>query len=184
MNGFKVVEASNGQDAIESFEHYSPQAVFMDIQMPVMDGLEASRRIKATDKGRNVPIIAITGYADEEYEQRGFMAGIDAYLGKPFIVEELFKVLGKCLHLSYKYQENNSRHSLRVPSLTAQDLATLPQELRAALRQSVEEGDIGRLRELIARIKEHDADTAQGLQALADEYEYDKIDALFEQEEN
>jgi PAS domain S-box-containing protein len=184
MNGFKVVEASNGQEAIESFEHYSPQAVFMDIQMPVMDGLEASRRIKATDKGRNVPIIAITGYADEEYEQRGFMAGIDAYLGKPFIVEELFKVLGKCLHLSYKYQENNSRHSLRAPSLTAQDLATLPQELRAALRQSVEEGDISRLRELIARIKEHDVNTAQGLQALADEYEYDKIDALFEQEEN
>ncbi len=184
ITGFEVIEASNGQEAIDSFEQYSPHAVLMDIQMPVMDGLEATRHLKATEKGRGTPIIAITGDALKDAQQQGMGVGMDAYLCKPFNAETLFRVLKKCLGLEYRYQENDTHTNLRSPALTAAKLCTLPRELLAALRQTVEEGDISKLRQLIADLKESDTDTALRLQALADHYNYTKLFNLLEQCEN
>jgi PAS domain S-box-containing protein len=184
MTGFEVIEASNGREAVDAFELYSPHAVLMDIQMPVMDGLEATRRLKATEKGRITPIIAITGNAFEDDRQQGIAVGMNAYLYKPFSAEALFRILKKCLHLEYRYQENNTHSSLRAPVLTAAKLSALPRKLHAALRQAIEEGDISRLRQLIAEVKESDADTALGLHALADHYNYTRLCDLLEQGEN
>jgi PAS domain S-box-containing protein len=183
MAGFSVVEAGNGQEAIDSFEKFAPQAVLMDIQMPVMDGLEATRRLKATEKGRAVPFIAITGNAFDEDQKKGLAIGMATYLCKPFRAEELLRVLGGCLDLRSLYQETAPNPSPREQVVTAEMLSELPRELLASLRQAVAEGDTACLRELIARIKEKDAAAAVGLQVLADRYDYQQLDALLKKGE-
>ena len=178
LEGFTVVEASNGQEAIESFDQLSPQAVLMDIQMPVMSGLEATRRLKATDKGRGVPFIAITGNTFDEDQKEGLALGMYAYLSKPFRAEELFRVLSKCLGLHPVYQEVAVSPPTKQVTVTAEMIAALPGGLITALRQAVEEGDIASMRELIAEVKEKDTAVAQGLQTLADRYDYQQLEAL------
>lgn len=178
LEGFSVIEASNGQEALEIFEQCSPQAVLMDIQMPVMNGLEATRRLKATDRGRGVPFIAITGNIFDEDQKEGLALGMYAYLSKPFRAEELFQVLSKCLGLHPVYQETAASPPAKQIMVSAEMIAALPGELIAALRQTVEEGDIARLRELIAEVKEKNTAVALGLQALADRYDYQQLEAL------
>jgi len=184
MAGFTVVEAGNGQEAIDSFEKFAPQAVLMDIQMPVMDGLEATRRLKATEKGRSVPFIAITGNAFDEDQKKGMAIGMAAYLCKPFRAEELLRMLGGCLDLRSLYQETAPNPSPREQGVTPEMLALLPRELLASLRQAVAEGDTACLRELIARVQEKDAAAAVGLQTLADRYDYQQLDALLKKGEH
>ena len=183
MAGFTVVEAGNGQEAIDSFEQCSPQAVLMDIQMPVMDGLEATRRLKATEKGRAVPFIAITGNAFDEDQKKGMAIGMAAYLCKPFRAEELLRMLSGCLDLRPLFQETAPSPSPRAQGVTAEMLAILPRDLLASLRQAVAEGDTACLRELIARVQEKDAGAAVGLQSLADRYDYQQLDALLKKGE-
>jgi len=178
MAGFTVVEAANGREAIESFEQHSPRAVLMDIQMPVMNGLEATRRLRATDQGRGVPIIAITGNTFADDQKEGLAIGMSAYLCKPFRTEELLRVLGRCLDLRPVYEEPAISSPPSPAAVTPQMLAAFPGELLVGLRRAVEEGDTACLRELIDGMREKDAAVAQGLQALADRYDYQKLEFL------
>ncbi len=183
MAGFTVVEAANGREAIECFEQHSPQAVLMDIQMPVMNGLEATRRLRATDHGRGVPIIAITGNAFEDDQKEGLAIGMSAYLCKPFRTEELLRVLGRCLDLRPVHEEPAISSPPSSAAVTPQMLAAFPRELLDGLRRAVEEGDTSCLRELIDGMREKDAAVAQGLQALADRYDYQQLEALLQKGE-
>jgi len=178
MAGFTVVEAANGREALERFEQHSPQAVLMDIQMPVMNGLEATRRLRATDQGRGVPIIAITGNTFADDQKEGLAIGMSAYLCKPFRTEELLRVLGRCLDLRPVYEEPAISSPPSPAAVTPQMLAAFPGELLVGLRRAVEEGDTACLRELIDGMREKDAAVAQGLQALADRYDYQKLEFL------
>lgn len=84
--------ASNGQEALDCVQQYPGiNLVFMDIKMPVMDGLEATRRIKAIRPG--LPVVAVTAYAASEDRQACFEAGCDEYIAKPFTPEELDKMI-------------------------------------------------------------------------------------------
>lgn len=183
MVGFTVVEAANGREAVECFEQQSPRAVLMDIQMPVMNGLEATRRLRATEHGRAVPIIAITGNAFEDDQQEGLAIGMSAYLCKPFRTEELLRVLGRCLDLRPVYEEPAISSPPGPATVTPRMLAAFPEELLAGLRRAVEEGDTSRLRVLIDGMREKDAVLAQGLQALADRYDYQQLLALLQKGE-
>lgn len=82
--GHRVIEADDGERAVELFGQASPDAVLMDVMMPVMDGLEAARRIKAQCGGRFVPVIFLTALNDEQSLKRCLNAGGDDFLAKPF----------------------------------------------------------------------------------------------------
>jgi PAS domain S-box-containing protein len=172
--GFEIREAVDGQEALDLFEVWSPHAVLMDMRMQALDGYEATRRIKATEQGRATPVIAVTASAFEDAHSAVLAAGVDGYLRKPFRVEELFAVLGKCLGLRYVYAETAGQAPARagVHPLTREDLAALPEALRQAMRQAVDEGDMAGLRALIAQVEETDAHVAHKLRNLADEYHY------------
>ncbi|SOE22254.1 two-component system, OmpR family, alkaline phosphatase synthesis response regulator PhoP [Spirosomataceae bacterium TFI 002] len=81
--GYKVVSANNGQEAIEKAEDFSPELILMDIMMPVLDGIEAGRRIKSNDKLKSIHIIYLTARAEEFSEIAAFDAGADDFLTKP-----------------------------------------------------------------------------------------------------
>jgi CheY-like chemotaxis protein len=175
--GFEVAEASNGVGALDVFANWSPHAVLMDMRMPIMDGYEATRRIKATAAGDATPVIAVTASALEDDFERVMATGMFAYLRKPFRREDLFEMLGKCLGLHYVFADHTAdTHGLvKATPLTAESITALPKDIVEAMRQAVEEGDMVRLTELVAQVEKIDSATARGLQVLTDRYDYEKL---------
>jgi two-component system cell cycle response regulator DivK len=83
-SGFEVIEATTGEDAVTVAEAESPSLILMDIQLPGIDGYEATRRIKAKPALSKVPLIVVTSYALSGDDAKAFAAGADAYVSKPF----------------------------------------------------------------------------------------------------
>jgi CheY-like chemotaxis protein len=85
MGNFEIVEASNGEEAVAMVGRERPDLIFMDLKMPVMDGWEATRRIRLLPEGRSIPIIALTAQAMVGDEQKALAAGCDDYVAKPIV---------------------------------------------------------------------------------------------------
>jgi len=85
IGDFEIVEAGNGQEALESIAVRPPDLIFMDLKMPIMDGWEATRRIRSLDGSRRIPIIALTAQAMAGDEQKALAAGCDDYVAKPIV---------------------------------------------------------------------------------------------------
>jgi two-component system, cell cycle response regulator DivK len=85
-DGWEVLECRSAPEALAAIPHFAPQVVLMDIQMPGLDGLEATRRIKAADATRSLCVLAFTAYAMKGDEARMRAAGCDGYISKPIEV--------------------------------------------------------------------------------------------------
>ena len=83
LSGFDVLEAGNGQDAIDAVSSRSPDVVVMDLSLPVIDGWEATRRLKADDRTAHIPVVALTGHDGSGELQRATNAGCDWFVPKP-----------------------------------------------------------------------------------------------------
>lgn len=84
MAGYTLFEARDGAEGVARAAEHRPDLILMDIQMPVMDGYEATRRIKANPELKAIPIVAVTSYALSGDEQKTRDAGCDAYIAKPY----------------------------------------------------------------------------------------------------
>ena len=82
--GFELIEAESGEDALAAVMARRPDLILMDIQLPQMDGYEATRRIKSNPEMKEVPIIAVTSYALAGDDAKALAAGCIAYVTKPF----------------------------------------------------------------------------------------------------
>ncbi len=85
IGDFVIDEVGNGAEAVEAVAASPPDLIFMDLKMPVMDGWEATRRIRATPEGRAIPIIALTAQAMAGDEEKALAAGCDDYVAKPIV---------------------------------------------------------------------------------------------------
>jgi two-component system, cell cycle response regulator DivK len=88
-NGFEIAEAENGEEALLAVAKQRPDLILMDIQLPLLDGYEATRRIKANPELRSIPIIVVTSYALSGDEAKAREAGCDAYVTKPYSPRQL-----------------------------------------------------------------------------------------------
>jgi PAS domain S-box-containing protein len=181
--GFNPHEAVNGVEAIQSTLAWKPDLILMDIRMPIMDGYEAMRRIKASNEGRNIPIIAVTASAFTNDEQDSLEAGANAYIRKPFKDTELFKAIETCLGIQYDYAEETSPASIPKPTTSIPQgiiLPTdLPKDLIGQLRQATLTANLGRLMGLIDQVGQQSPQVADQLRQLAQQYDYDALLALF-----
>jgi len=87
--GYNLIEAVDGAEAVELARRQRPDLILMDIQLPVIDGYEATRRIKANVELKSIPIIAVTSYALSGDEANARAAGCDGYVAKPFSPRQL-----------------------------------------------------------------------------------------------
>ena len=87
--GYEVRTAAAAEEALEVLRGFQPRLILMDIQLPGMDGLELTRRLKADSRMRGVVVVALTAYAMKGDEERALAAGCDAYLGKPIDTRRL-----------------------------------------------------------------------------------------------
>jgi len=81
--GFEVLIASNGKEAIETASQAKPDVILMDLRMPVMDGWEATRALRQTEWGKDLPVVAVTAHAMEEDRRRALNVGCNEFISKP-----------------------------------------------------------------------------------------------------
>jgi two-component system cell cycle response regulator DivK len=96
--GYDLIEAVDGAAGVAMAAEQKPDLILMDIQLPIMDGYEATRRIKANPSLRHIPIIAVTSYALSGDEARARSAGCDAYIAKPFSPRQLLTQVRELLN--------------------------------------------------------------------------------------
>jgi len=97
FSGFDVVEAENGMEALQRAVETAPDIILMDLSLPVMDGWEATRRLKADKRTAPIPVVALTGHALAGISEGAKKAGCDAFVTKPCLPEDLVKEIRKIL---------------------------------------------------------------------------------------
>ena len=184
--GFKTRTANNGIEAIAVWQQWQPHLIWMDMRMPVMDGYEATRQIKAQPQGQKTAILALTASAFEEQRAKILAAGCDDLVSKPFSEQVIFEKMAQQLGVRYLYQEQyppavpHSTAPQRI-SLISQDLKVMPAQWLAALHQAAIEVDGELIFQLIEQIPEANHILVQGLAALTRNYGFDEIIELIQQ---
>ena len=166
--GFQILEAVNGRESIDMVRNHQPQLVWMDMRMPVMDGYEATHRIK-TEFSNPPVVVAITASAFEEDRQRVEAAGCDAFIRKPCGEQEIFNTLENTLGLRFVYAEDESVEQ------AAPLLAEIPVDLRAQLCDAASRADDEAVACLIEQL---DGDLQRELGGLLRDFQFDQIMAL------
>lgn len=135
--GFELHDAFNGEEAVMRYETWKPDLIFMDMRMPVMDGLEATRRIRASEDGGKVKIIALTAHALENERVEILEAGCDDLVRKPYRENELFEALTKHLGIRFLYEESEVEVVNSKQNISEELLKTLPIELLEMLHHAL-----------------------------------------------
>jgi CheY-like chemotaxis protein len=94
QRGYHVLEAADGEEAVETARHECPDVILMDLSLPKLDGLAASRRIREDPRTRDVVIVAVTAHAEPQYRRHALDAGVDAFVTKPIDFKWLDDLLG------------------------------------------------------------------------------------------
>ena len=183
---FELREACDGQEAIDIWKEWEPHLIWMDMRMPVMDGYEATKRIKSNIKGQATAIVALTASTFEEEREVVLSAGCDDFLRKPFRESDLFEMMGKHLGVRYVYEELHMDESSRFTDdgecdLNPAALSALPPDLLVDLEHATIRANMDRIASLVHDIRIHDEATAGKLMKLADEFDYAKILDLIQQ---
>ena len=178
--GFEIRLATNGAEAVQEFEEWRPHLILMDFRMPVMDGHEAIRRIRAMAGGEDPKIIAVTASAMDENRQELMEIGADDFISKPFREAELFQKIHAHVGVEYVYAEDPAAAAQEeAAELTPESLAGWPQDLIDPMREAVITADLDQLLARIQEVEARDPRIAQGLRRLAEGFQYQKLLDLF-----
>ncbi|OLP16709.1 hypothetical protein BST81_19935 [Leptolyngbya sp. 'hensonii'] len=190
--GFELREAQNGLEAITLWEEWQPHLIWMDMQMPVMDGYEATRHIKTQLRGQATVVIALTASALEEEKTIVLSAGCDDFVRKPFQESIILQKIADYLGVRYLYEEE-SQHSLEFGDTTSaavfnpledrikpdsswiSALRSMPNSWITQLHEAATLADNELILQLIEAIPESCQALAQDLTALANYFRCDKI---------
>lgn len=95
--GYRFITATDGQTALAAAQNEQPDLILLDIMLPDLDGIEVIRRLKENPQTQNIPLVAVTALARTEDRDRLLRAGCDAYISKPYVVDEIESVLRQFL---------------------------------------------------------------------------------------
>lgn len=177
--GFEVQEATNGTEALEIWDSYSPHLIWMDMRMPIMDGYEATKRIKSTTKGQATAIIALTASVWEEEKAVILSVGCDDFVRKPFHKEAIFDIMAKHLGVRYIYQEQElpfHPSNVTVERLNLTDLlATMSKEWVLNLHKAALDADSELVSQILEEVSESHALVCQTCQSWVNKFQFEKI---------
>lgn len=176
--GLEIKVAENGKQCVDIFQQWQPDLIWMDRRMPVLDGVEATRRIRSLPGGDKVKIVAVTASVLSEQRQELGKAGMDDFVNKPYRFEELYDCMAQHLGLHYLYADDVSAPRPTQP-LTPAMLATVDPELRGRLRLALESLHSSHISDAITQVGVTNPELAVILSRMVDEFDYPTIlDAL------
>lgn len=181
--GFDVREASNGQEAIAICANWCPNLVWMDMRMPIMDGYEATKRIKTATNSPPV-VIALTGSAFEEDRIVALSTGCDDFVRKPFRAEVIFEKMSEHLKIKYIYATEESKLPTLPPSsmISANELENAIAQMSAEWVEKIHQAAIRvnakRILQLIEEIPRSQTALAQTLTDLVNDFLFEEIITL------
>jgi PAS domain S-box-containing protein len=179
---FSVAAATNGQDAIDEAQRTRPDLILMDIMMPVMDGLEATRRIRCIPGLARTPVLIASASATAGDEARSLAAGANAFLPKPIDEDSLLKALAEILHVEWIYGERAEERTPAPTETTGAMVVPPPEEMNVLHRLALA-GNMRGIRERakhLAALDPRYAGFARRLQTLAERFESEALLALVE----
>ncbi|MDP2097317.1 MAG: AAA family ATPase [Methylobacter sp.] len=179
--GFDVKEAGNGQEAIEIWQQWQPDLIFMDIRMPVMDGYDAAEYIKLHKQDKPTVIIALTASVMEEEKAMVFSAGCDNFMRKPFKEAGMFDMLVKHLGVQFIYKTTVYESCDLIDiSLTSADLQIMPQEWLMELFEAALEADSEAVLALLQAVPETETVIINILTKMVRKFQFEQIIDLIE----
>ncbi len=189
--GFEVQVATNGMEGLERWKEWQPHLIWMDMRMPVMDGLEATRCIRDLERTQTVGahhptiIIALTAFAFEDHRKMALDAGCDDYVRKPFREHSLFEKLEQHLGVRYLYEEEGDD----TPENAVQDnpdgdvvdepmdrqLAAMPRDWLSQLHEASVQLDREAVSDLLQQMVDDHGALVNELQTWVNSFRFDKI---------
>ncbi|NES83584.1 MAG: PAS domain S-box protein, partial [Moorea sp. SIO2B7] len=179
--GFEVREATNGQEAVKIWQDWNPHLIWMDMRMPVMNGYEATKKIKAHLKGQTTSIIALTASSFEEERTAILAAGCDDFMRKPFETNELLEKIVQHLGVCYVYEDTNKPPLGKIDASVEKidhprlNINSMSAEWLAQLHQAAMELDDEQILQLIQQIPAENASLANNLRDLTQKFRFDTI---------
>ena len=152
--GVNVSTANNGQEAIECVNRYKPDIIFMDIRMPVLNGIDATKRIRK-EFADDIKIVAFTASALDTNKDYFIKAGFDEYITKPFNEEKIFKCLNELLNVEFVYSEESSESTEKTLSINDVDFSkfSMKKSTLTQLIESAKLNQISKIEEIIDELK-------------------------------
>ena len=187
--GFRVRSAINGEEAIAQWQAFEPHLIWMDLRMPIMDGYDATRLIRATEAQRSpsksTKIIALTATAFEEQRAKILEAGCDDLIRKPFHNSFLLEKLVEHLGVQYIRAEKEDETDLApISSLTLEDLQVMPADWVRDLHQAAIQVDAEKIASLLSQIPPQYSKLKAQLTHLNQTFDFDALMSLTTGEPN
>ncbi len=180
--GFEIREASDGSEAVTIFKSWHPHVIMMDIRMPVMDGVEATRIIKNLENERSLDkktvIIAVSASAMEEERINVLKFGADDFIRKPFKENVILDAIKNHLGITYVYEGDSLSFGDPERHLDSKDISILPEDYGQSIRKAIEGGYHDELIAGIMKIEEIHPAIARRLMKLAHDYDYNSLLSL------
>ncbi len=171
--GFEVRAVNDGKQAVAMFQSWHPNFIWMDMRMPVMDGYQATKMIRALPDGKNVKIAALTASAFKEDRDSILSAGCDDMLTKPLSEDSLFAIMGQLLQLEYCYAPTTTSSSNE--NAVNLDLSCLSPEWRDELSHAADMLDVEAIEVVVQKIKVEFPEQAQALENAIAGFHFDVI---------
>ncbi|MBF0266619.1 MAG: response regulator, partial [Gammaproteobacteria bacterium] len=182
--GLQVREAENGQQAVELFKQWQPDLIWMDRRMPIMDGEQATREIRALEKGKNVCIVALTASALRTEKNKIISIGMDDFISKPYLPEEIYQCMEKHLGLRYQFKNKAATQPLINDTLSKSELVKALCEQSSDVKQELYQAavllDNEAIQPIVDIIHKNNEQLADSLLQLASEFQYDVIIELLD----
>jgi PAS domain S-box-containing protein len=186
--GFEIRAVVDGQGAVEVWKQWKPHLIWMDMRMPVMDGYQATRIIKASPEVETTKIIALTASAFEEDRERVLSEGCDDFLRKPFRAEEVYDLLVKHLGVQFIYEDESEYPSesqegtgkIHQQANLQETLENLPLELLAELQAATIKADPEQIKSIVEGTREENPEFADEMVELVENFEYKTVLNLIE----
>lgn len=172
--GLTVKVAVNGLQGVELFQSWHPDLIWMDRRMPVLDGMEATLRIRQMEAGSKVKIIAVTASAMMEQRDEMLAVGMNDFVRKPYRANEIYECLSRQLGVQFIYATDEKSEN-EVIELTSEMLSELSVEAKNELIDVLESLDAERISAVVHRLVAHSTPLYKALSHLVDDFNYPAI---------
>ncbi|PLS68873.1 MAG: hybrid sensor histidine kinase/response regulator [Cyanobacteria bacterium M5B4] len=178
--GFEVCTACNGKEGVEKWQSWQPHLIWMDMNMPVMDGFAATKLIKSHPLGKDTKIIALSASVFEEERNKVINCGCDDFASKPLVEEVIFAKIAQHLGVEYIYAQETDREDEAQEAfvLTKESLQIMPPQWIQQLGQAATALKKKQVFKLIEQIPEEQANLKRSLLEIAESYQFDALAEL------